>query len=221
MIKLQEAELVSVLPHYIKKDVDVQAISYAYRTAMGKMFLFARKSMLYANIDELPDDVLDLLALELRAQYYEESMDIKTKQNIIKNAILWYVTGGTVAATEQMVQIVFGKGKVVEWYQFDGIPGTFYIETNEELSPDIVSRFNEIVDKVKNKRSRLIKVVVMRENWQRLYLTSYSRTSPHVVIKDSGLNNVWQRMKICVHSRKIGHAILSTTDCTDNPSLSD
>lgn len=83
MIRLQDAELISVLPYYIKSDTDVQAISYAFKMAMQNAFRYSRWIMLYANVDELPHDILDLLALELRAQYYEESMDIEIKRNFI------------------------------------------------------------------------------------------------------------------------------------------
>lgn len=208
MIRLQDAELISVLPYYIKSDTDVQAISYAFKMAMQNAFRYSRWIMLYANVDELPHDILDLLALELRAQYYEESMDIEIKRNIIKKSISWYVTGGTVAAIEEMVQAVFGEGNVVEWYQFGGTPGTFYIETNEELSPDIVIRFNEIIDKVKNKRSQLEKVVVKRKNPSFLYLAAYSRCNPHVIIRDNGLNNVRHFLRISVHSRSIRYVVV-------------
>ena len=209
MIKLKDAELISVLPSCIKSNVDVQAISYAYRMAMQNLFRYSRWTMLYANIDELPDNILDLLALEIRAQYYEESMETKTKRDIIRGALVWYVTGGTVYAVEEMTQTVFGEGNVVEWYEFGGKPGEFYIETNEEFSPDVIRRFNEIIDKVKNKRSKLTKVVVKRKSQQNIYLAVHSRGYAHVVLYDNGLNNVWIRQSVTRHNRKIGAIVVT------------
>ncbi|MGL5435985.1 MAG: phage tail protein [Lachnospiraceae bacterium] len=182
MIKLTDAELASVWPVYMKQNADAMAISYAFQQGMTKMLAFARKSSLYSNIDELPEELLDLLALELKSQYYDESMDIGIKRNIIKNSLAWYAKGGTVAAANEMIQTVFGSGKVVEWPEFDGEPGTFSIDTKGELSPDVISLFNNILDKVKNKSATLVNVKISREIEQSLYLGVHARRIPHVVI---------------------------------------
>lgn len=209
MIKLKDAELISLLPPCIKNNADVQAISYAYRMAMKNIFQYSRWVMLYANIDEIPDRILDLLALETRAQYYEESMKTEVKRDIIRKTIAWYVMGGTVYAVEEMARTVFGEGNVVEWYQFGGVPGEFYIETSEEFSPDIVRRFNEIIDKVKNKRAKLTKVEVKRRSRQNTYLAAHSRGYFHVVLHDDGLNKVWIRQSVAMHSRRTGRIAIS------------
>ena len=44
MIKLQEAELTSVLPAYIKENTDVQAISYAFQMGMRKFSQYVASS---------------------------------------------------------------------------------------------------------------------------------------------------------------------------------
>ena len=41
-----------------------------------------------AVIDELPERILDVLAVELRTPYYQESMNLETKRNIIKRTLL-------------------------------------------------------------------------------------------------------------------------------------
>lgn len=163
MIRLSEAELTSVLPDYIKSDVDIQAISYAYKMGIQKLLSYSMLSELYGNIDNLPNTVLDLLALELRSQYYDESMDIGIKRNIIRNSLAWYAKGGTVSAVQEMVQTVFGEGQVIEWFDFGGEPGTFYVETDSELSPDGLNKFQRVIEQVKNSRSHLINVKIKRK----------------------------------------------------------
>lgn len=163
MIKLNEAELISVLPNFIKSDVDVQAVSYAYKMGMRKLLNYSLLSQLYGNVDNLPESILDLLALELRSQYYDESMDINIKRNIIRSSLAWYAKGGTVSAVQEMVQTVFGEGKVVEWFDFSGEPGTFFVETGSELSPEGLSKFQKVIEQVKNSRSHLVNVKITRE----------------------------------------------------------
>ena len=125
---------------------------------MQKLLNYSILSKLYGNIDNLPGNILDLLALELRSQYYDESMDITIKRNIIRSSLAWYAKGGTVSAVQEMVQTVFGEGKVVEWFDFEGEPGTFYVETDSELSPDGLSKFQRVIEQVKNSRSHLVNV---------------------------------------------------------------
>lgn len=208
MIKLSDAELISVLPPFLKEDNDVQALSYAYKKGMEKMLAYAGLSSLYAEIDTLPNEIVDLLALELQSQYYDESMDISIKRDIVKNSIAWYAKGGTVSAVDAMVQTVFGEGKVVEWYEYNGVPGTFYIETNTELSPDIIKMFNEIIDRVKNKKAHLTNVQVNRKIQQPLYLAACIRNLPHIIVKDNGLNNVQQIIYKAVKTIKQNHIIV-------------
>lgn len=188
MTKYSEAELTTVLPPYIKEDPDIQAISYAFHMGVSKLLQYAMLSPAYADIDALPEEILDLLALELQSQYYDESMDKDIKRVIIKNSLAWHAKGGTVSAVNEMIQTIFGEGRTIEWYEFDGEPGTFYIDTNAELSPDIVKQFRNIIDKVKNKRSHLVNVTVNRKIQQRIYLATYFRNIPHVTIRDAGLN---------------------------------
>ena len=65
MIKLQDAELISVLPPYVKEDPDVQAISYAFKMGIEKFLRYSKAASMYGAIDQLPEHILDLLALEL------------------------------------------------------------------------------------------------------------------------------------------------------------
>ena len=188
MIKYEDAELVSVFPTCLKEDTDIVAISYAFKMAMQNLIQFARTIKLYANIDYVPEELLDLMAIEMRCQYYDEAMEIEIKRNVIKNTLAWYAKGGTVSAVNEMIRTVFGEGDMVEWYEFDGEPGTFYVETGAELSPDAVKLFGNVVERVKAKKSHLVNVKVMRKIDQALYAAAYHRINPHIIVMDTGLD---------------------------------
>lgn len=179
MIKLHDGEPLSVLPVYFKEDPDTIAFSYAFKQGMAKLLTFSAVSELYANIDHLPDVILDLIAIEMKSQYYNDAMDIAMKRKIIKSSLSWYAKGGTISAVNEMIQTVFGKGQVVEWPDFNGEPGTFYIETRAEITPEAVKLFDEIIDKVKNKSSKFISLQVRRDLNQDTCLASYVRPVPH------------------------------------------
>ncbi|MCI8950029.1 MAG: phage tail protein I, partial [Lachnospiraceae bacterium] len=147
MIKLQDAELISVLPPYIKENTDIQAISYAFKMGMEKLMRYAEISALYGAVDKLPESLINLMALELQSQYYEESLDLKVKREIVKNSLAWYSKSGTVSAVEELIEVVFGKGKLEEWFRFGGRPGTFRIRLdigNEDAPIDILDVLKKI-----------------------------------------------------------------------------
>lgn len=179
MIKYSDAELISVLPPYLKNSADVQAVSYAFRMAMSKVIRFSVTTSLYANVDNLDEDLLDLMALELRTQYYDEDMDIQTKRKLIKNTLAWYKKAGTPAAVAELVAVAFGEGKVEEWFEYGGDPYMFRIVTNASLTPEMNALFDQMIKKVKNTRSHLESITIIRTIRQTLYAgvgrTSYSR----------------------------------------------
>ncbi|MDO5391041.1 MAG: phage tail protein I [Eubacteriales bacterium] len=155
MIKLSEAEFADLLPEYFRRDPDVKSISYAVRQAIKTLLDFEKKTTLYGNVDAQPDEILDLMAIELKSQYYREDMKIETKREIIKNTIAWHMKAGTKSSVEELVKTVFGNGKVTEWYEFDGIPGTFDISTNASSTSDMMERFLLIIENAKNATSHL------------------------------------------------------------------
>ncbi len=177
MIKYSEAELLDLLPAAMKESDDVQAISYAIRKATEKLITFAKRTSLYGDLDQVPEDVLDLIAIELQTQYYATDLDINTKRDLVRNTMSWYAIAGTPSAVEELVRSVFGVGEVVEWFDFDPgvgevIPGQFDIESNATMTPQMAEDFLKIIRKVKNASSHLRRVTVRRDIPQKTHAVS-------------------------------------------------
>lgn len=137
--------------------------------------------MVYHFIDSAPESVLDLLAVELRSLYYSDTLSINKKREIVKNTLRWHAQAGTPGAVAEMIKIVFGEGEVVEWPDFDEppyTPGTFDIVTNARLTPDILEYFISIIDRVKNVRSHLRRILIKREWLLQEYAASNAVTRP-------------------------------------------
>ena len=64
MISLYDGEIMDLLPEPFKSDPDVIAISYAIKRAVGVMLENAKKLHLYADIDHMPEYILDYMAVE-------------------------------------------------------------------------------------------------------------------------------------------------------------
>lgn len=188
MIKFTEGGLIDIWP---EKDPEVEALSYALQQQFIILKKYADQMQCFSNVEELNETVLDYLAIELQAMYYEQSMSLDKKREIIKNTMKWHIYAGTPAAVSEMVNVIFGTGRVVEWFDFENpeerIPGTFDIITDAGFSKDLIARFNKIIKKVKNARSHLRKVNIERRNDATVFIAGKSILHANISIHDHGI----------------------------------
>lgn len=166
MIKLQEGELLDLLPSQLKNDTDMICLSYALKCAVDRLMTYEKQTMTDNFIDSLPEKILDVLAVELRSPYYLDSMSVETKRSIIKNTLIWHTKAGTPSAVSEMITAIFGEGELVEWFNFtegDQTPGYFDIVTNARMTEDIVENFMAIIKRVKNERSHIRRILINRK----------------------------------------------------------
>ena len=162
LTNFEESEISQILPVSLKYLPEVKAISYAIGNAMGKLIQYSHLASVYAAIDILPEDILDLLATELRTQYYDSNMDIERKRDIIKKTLLWHDRARTPSAVKELVEVIFGEGQIAEWFEYGGNPYRFKIKTNALLTPNMSEEFSAIIRKVKNTRSHLEAIEIER-----------------------------------------------------------
>lgn len=161
MISLYDSSITDILPKEIGSKPEVQALGYAINRAIQRLMDYCKNTSVYASIDTLPEQVLDLLAIELNTPYYKDSMDIEVKRNMIKNTFVWYLKAGTAASVVESVNVVFGGGEIEEWFEYGGEPYHFKVYTNTLNSTDeMIQQLNDIVSTMQNVRSYLDAVVV-------------------------------------------------------------
>ena len=157
MIRYADGEPLNYLPE-IFHDADMKALSYAVKKAIGKALTYRVQIRLFADLDILSEEILALMALELGTQYYDRSLPIETKRDLIRNTLKWYSTAGTISAVQEMVDILFGYGIAIEWDKFEdgeGIPGEFEIITDMEIGDEAFKGLAEIIDRIKRLSAHL------------------------------------------------------------------
>lgn len=169
MISFYDGQLTDLLPHNLTDDPAAWAYSFALREGTRLLYQYTQLCYVYCSIDTMPDNILNLLALELRTQYYTDSLDIDTKRSLVRNTMIWYMTAGTPIAVEELVTTVFGEGRVLEWFEYGGKPYYFKIVTEASLTKDIDSMFHNMLQRVKNTRSHMEAIEVNRNVEQQTY----------------------------------------------------
>jgi phage tail P2-like protein len=163
MIKLYDSNITDILPEALASDPNVIAVGYAIQQGVRRLVEYCQNISVYATISSAPDDVLDMLAVELNTQYYDDTLDIETKRKLVANTLIWYSKSGTPAAVEELVSTVFGEGEVEEWFHYGGNPYYFKINTNALLTEDMITQFSDMIQYVKNARSRIDAIEVCRD----------------------------------------------------------
>ena len=166
MIKYEDGEFLELMPSLFKEKADVAAISYAFKMAVASLLINQKRTYLYSDIDNATEEILDLMALELNAPYYSDDLDIDTKRNLVRNAIIFQSKAGTKKTVQDLMALLFGEDEIVEWYDFPdgpGTPGTFDITTSAQLTPDVYEQLVKTIENVKNESSHMRYLSFIRE----------------------------------------------------------
>lgn len=159
-MKIQNSDFYKILPESYKQ-TEVQCISYAVSKAIAHLCQKAGDVKVMANIENLSENILDYLAVELRAPYYNQEMSREEKAKIVVSILPWYAKAGTKSALEKLLQTIYGGGEVTEWFDYttEGEPFHFKVKINSANnafdSDDFTTTVMAIINSAKNARSVL------------------------------------------------------------------
>ena len=119
MRNVNEYDLYSVdftrsLPPTLKDDPEINALG---RAIAGQLQITAqqiRRNIIYARIDELDEQTLDILAYDLHVDWYDHSYPIEVKRQTIKDSVKIHRRLGTKYAVETALGAVFPGTRVEE-----------------------------------------------------------------------------------------------------------
>nr|DAF42199.1 MAG TPA: tail protein [Caudoviricetes sp.] len=157
MIDLKDSLMTDILPGHLET-AEVKALAYAVGQQIRQLCAYADKSRTYAALASAPDTVLDALAAELRTPAYDETLPVETKRELVASTLTFYTHLGTPAALEQLISILFAKGRVAEWYNYNG--SEYHFKVQIDIAADAVDDAKQAqvqawVNQYKNQRSIL------------------------------------------------------------------
>jgi len=122
---LYSVDFTRSLPPTLKDDPEINALG---RAIAGQLQITAqqiRRNIIYARIDELDEQTLDILAYDLHVDWYDHSYPIEVKRQTIKDSVKIHRRLGTKYAVETALGAVFPGTRVEEWFEYGGDPYTF------------------------------------------------------------------------------------------------
>ena len=109
----------------------VKVLEKVYVQMQLKTLAYADKLRIYTHLDDVSEEVLDVLAVQFKVDWYDQSWKVETKRSVIKTSLEVRRFYGTGWATEKAIATVYPGSKIVEWYNYKGArgtPGHFVVE---------------------------------------------------------------------------------------------
>lgn len=152
------SNLMQSFPSVLADSVKINAIAKAAAKQMVKNCLLTNSITMYSRIDELPDELLDILAKDFKVDWWDSSYTLEEKRATLKSSKHVHRVLGTAGAVETALSAIFSDTEVLEWWNYNGDPFHFriLIDANNEIMND--EKYNRVLSKIacyKNLRSKL------------------------------------------------------------------
>ena len=181
---LKNIDLLSLQTTQMRQDPTVIAFCTALNPKFKELGEEVVACLIYSRIDYLDSNILDELAFQMHADWYDSTASNEIKRNLIKNALKVHRYRGTPYAVEQVVQDYFGDGYVEEWFEYDGNPYMFRVVTsNASVTSELANQFAMAVNSVKNIRSHLEEIIINISGEMDLYFAGVIQTCDEITIE--------------------------------------
>jgi len=153
------------------KNARTKAFMYACDRQIKKLLERAEKAKVWCAIESVDEKYLDYMAADCRALFYNSSLAPDVKRKLIANSQYWYMKLGTLAAMEEMLNIVFQctEAKIEEWYDYSGDAFRFRVAVPQITDMEI-SEFFKYINEVKNARSIFDGLILRRIEKTKIYV---------------------------------------------------
>ena len=148
MTDLREARLVDLLPKAVADRQEVKALSDAWHDLAVMTLDFSNRAKTYTGIDQAPEVLLDILAVQFRVDWYRDDYPVETKRELIKTAMEVHRHCGTRWAVEKALSLIYPKTSIKEWFEYGGQPGYWRLNVDITDEPAVYYTPKEIEKRI-------------------------------------------------------------------------
>lgn len=147
MNSLKDADFYATFPPALKKDEKMVALGRLIADELHQTVEQTKKNIIYANINELSETWIDVLAYDLHVDWYDYDYPIEAKRAIIRDSVRVHQKLGTKAAVEMALGGIHPKSEIEEWFDYGGKPYRFRIVLDTTESR-VAADYDEIIKTV-------------------------------------------------------------------------
>lgn len=127
---LTKENLLFAFPSGLLENPSLAALGDVTAEALAKRPAEIALLALYPRIDQLPEDLLDILAHDFKVDWWDHSYSLEEKRRTLKDSWRVHKTLGTKAAVETAISAIYPHTKVLEWWEYGGEPYHFRLDIN-------------------------------------------------------------------------------------------
>ena len=145
---IYESDFTKYLPQPLTHDPKMIALAKAAANELLEVSGAVEKVLIYSRIDELPEELVDILAYDMHVDWYDFSYPLAAKRDLLKSSVRVHKKMGTKYAIEKALSALYPESEVEEWFEYEGEPGHFHIVCDVTNSR-ITASYSDIVRAVK------------------------------------------------------------------------
>jgi len=183
---IYESDFVKYLPQPLTHDPKMVVLARAAARELLEVSGLAKTVLIYPRIDELPEELLDILAYDLHVDWYDYSYPIETKRNVLKSSVGIHKKIGTKRAVEKALSDVYKMATVEEWFEYGGEPYHFKVRVdigNTGLAAETTKQIEEKMWFYKNLRSHCDGIF-------------YAISTGRAEVKTAGFHKIGAKLKV-------------------------
>lgn len=150
----EPSALLAAFPYSLSRDSNKEKLADAIANELVQTISKTESVEIFPRVDELPEEVLDILAYDLKVDWYEPEADIRYKRQAIKECMLVHKYKGTKYAVETALRSMYNSAEVKEWFEYGGEPFHFTVKVYGSTSSGLRTLYLKI-QYAKNLRSVL------------------------------------------------------------------
>ena len=161
MSSLHDADFLSTLPSVLKNDAVLNAVAAAIAVELQLLLEDTEKAVIYTMIDELPEELLDIIAYDFKVDWYDDGYSISEKRATLQDSWNVHRKLGTKYAVEKALSAIYENTNVQEWFEYSGDPYHFKLRIPVDQTTLDLTKHETVlglVDYYKNLRSVLDEV---------------------------------------------------------------
>lgn len=147
MNNIKEADFLSTFPPALQKDKKMLALGRLIAEELHITAQEAENNIIYANLDNMSEFWLDILAYDLHVDWYDYDYPIDAKREILKDSVRVHQKLGTKEAVERALGGIHPLSEIEEWTDYNGKPYKFRIVLDTTNSR-VQAEYDEIVKTV-------------------------------------------------------------------------
>lgn len=145
---IYNSDFTRYLPQPLTHDPKMIALAKAAADELLTASGLIEKVLIYSRIDDLPEELVDILAYDMHVDWYDFSYPLAAKRDLLKSSVRVHKKMGTKYAIEKALSALYPESEVEEWFEYEGEPGHFHIVCDVTNSR-ITASYSDILRAVK------------------------------------------------------------------------